>query len=201
MSILICLFVPPSFGHSQETLVDLESLRYEISSFLTAWLVKKDTDSSLGVFSSQAFRNPALLSSDCAGLSYPEPVPSPNDRREGVGLFLREFSEQITVENLEELLSIRMFEESHEQTTGVINDWKTDGYLLGKLNKSSLQDYVFSSDYDQPATQFMLGELKVSPLYWNVVILEKDDLEGGFEVIWKQEDGRWKIVHIDLICQ
>lgn len=196
LSLAICLLVLPALGQAQESDSDITTLRAAVSSFLRTWLVEKDRDAAMSFFSPQAFGNSELLNNSCAGYAASGEAARPNDPRTKVRGFLQDFNVDLTVDTIADVLSVRRFEEQ-PGVAAAVNDWKSDGFLLLELD----QDGVSEDQFPRQTRRLLRKELEVSPLYVSIVLLEKDDIDGGIYLVWKQEGSRWRIIYIDMICQ
>lgn len=178
------------------------ALRARITEFLSVWLVKKDAASALEFFSPRAFRNPTLLSEDCAGYLTPSDRRSRSGARRGVKRFLRQWSSDVRGKELSAMLSIERLEKREEDWGWrAVNDLASDHFLLFQVATERELTRQPLWVHQKATQQMLLRELPAGPLYVSVAVLGTSHGEVSFYAVWKRQQATWFIVHLDILCQ
>lgn len=176
-------------------------VRDQVASFLSTWLIERNSEKALSFLSSEAIRGPIVLSSSCAGYIPSRERHNPHSVRKGVLSFLDEGKAAVSAQTMSGVLSTELLEGMDEDLIRkAVNDVNSDAFLLLKISQASdLEELVFIVE-NLHAGRMLLQQLESGDLYVGIAAVKTPDAVVPFYLVWKQEASGWKIIHLDLIC-
>jgi hypothetical protein len=179
---------------SEEVRANSIKVRKELVSFLSIWLLKKDTKSSLRFFADSAFSNQAMLSADCAGYMKEINRLSRKGFEAGLRQFLADFEKGVAGNSLDEILVPKgLADVEINDGKSVLNDPMNDGFMLVHIGQSETSGLPGSAQ----SQAFLKKNFPASGYYAAVVPIH----DGFVYFLWIEDKGNWRIYHADLVCQ
>jgi hypothetical protein len=173
--------------------------------FFQSWLIRKDAAKALGYFHADAFKNPALLSEECAGYIVDEDRDDAGEVKKGVDEFLKDFSGDINSQNITDvLITNEDVESSYAEFVGypeaLLNDPQKDRYFVldypaiaakarDKFGYADAEkQFDLKSAYVTVAAIRLFEDGKPSP---DVAVVY---------LLWTQQGADWKIAQANIVC-
>lgn len=178
------------------------ALHARARAFLTAWLIQRQFDAALGYFSRRAWTSPVLLSEDCAGYIQPADRGHPAAVRAGTRKFLRELALAANSHDLRLALAVeRLKNVGAFSPLTPVNRVESDHYLLLRAGSPAMLQDLPLVNHGSEKQRFLSQAIPDGVAYVMVAVLKIPDGEVAFYSVWREEKGRWRILHLDLICQ